>query len=98
MHNTMNTLTGFSGFQLKMGRSTRLLPHIIQSLPAGLMGMKEAVDAAGIIEKVWLDVQQAKDALAVAKITQAYYMNAHHGTEDIFVPGDLVMLSTFNWH
>lgn len=81
-----------------MGHSPRLLLHIIQSLPAGLVGTKEAMDAASIIEQVWLDVQQVKDALAVAKITQAHHVNVHCGTEDIFVAGDLVMLSTFNWH
>ena len=96
MLNTMNASTGFSGFQLKMGRSLRLLPHIVQTLPAGLTGTKEAVDAASIIEQVRVDVQQAKDALAAAKISQAHYVNAHRGTEDIFVAGDLVMLSTFN--
>ena len=96
MLNTVNASTGFSGFQLKMGRSPRLLPHIVQALPAGLTGTKEAVDAASIIEQVWVDVQEAKDALAVAKISQAHYANAHCGTEDIFVAGNLVMLSTFN--
>ena len=55
MLNTMNTSTGFSGFQLKIGHSPRLLPHIVQALPAGLMGMKEAVDAMGVIEQVQLD-------------------------------------------
>ena len=69
MLNTVNASTGFSGFQLKMGHLPRLLPHIIQSLPAGLVGMKEVADAMGIIEQVWLDVQQAKDTFAAAKIT-----------------------------
>ena len=55
MLNTMNTSTGFSGFQLKIGHSPRLLPHIVQALPAGLMGMKEAVDVVGVIEQVQLD-------------------------------------------
>ena len=31
-----------------------------------------------------------------AKISQAHYANAHRGTEDVFMAGDLVMLSTFN--
>ena len=96
MLNTVNALTGFSGFQLKMGHLPRLLPHIVQALPAGLRGTKEAVDTMGVIEQVQLDMQQAKDALAVAKISQAHYMNVHHGTEDVFMAVDLVMLSTFN--
>ena len=97
MLNTVNASTGFSGFQLKMGCSPRLLPHIVQAPPAGLTGTKEAVDAVGIIEQVQVDMQQTKDALAAAKISQAHYVNVHHGTEDIFVAGELVMLSTFNW-
>jgi len=79
-----------------MGRSPRLLPPIVQSLPVGLVGAKEAVDAAAVIERVALDVQEAKDALTAAKIAQAHYAKAHRGVEDVFVVGDLVMLSTFN--
>ena len=73
MLNTVNALMGFLGFQLKMGHSPRLLPPVVKLLLVGLVGMKEAVDMASIIEQVALDVQEAKDSLAVAKITQVHY-------------------------
>ena len=96
MLNTVNASTGFSGFQLKMGQSLRLLPPILKSLPTEIAGTKEAVNAVDVIEHVAIDVQGAKNALAAAKVGQAHYANAHHGVEDIFVTGDLKMLSTFN--
>ena len=79
-----------------MGYSPRLLPHILSWLPGELAGTKEAVNAASLIDKIHIDVQNAKDALVAAKFAQAYYANFHCGIEDVFVVSDLVMLSTFN--
>ena len=96
MLNTVNASMGFSGFQLKMGHSPKLLLPIVNLLLVELSGTKEGVDVASLIDKIDMDVQDAKDTLAAAKVAQAYCTNAHHGIEDVFVAGDLVMLSTFN--
>ena len=96
MLNTVNASTGFLGFQLKIGCSPRLILPILNLLPMELGGTKEAVDAASLIEQITVNVQDAKDAIAAAKISQAYYANAHHGVEDVFIISDLVMLSMFN--
>ena len=96
MFNTVNASMGFLGFQLKIGHSPRLILPILNLLLMELGGTKEAVDAASLIEQITVNVQDAKDALAAAKISQAYYANAHCGIKDVFVAGDLVMLSTFN--
>ena len=96
MLNTVNASMGFLGFQLKMGHLPRLIPPILNLLLMELSGTKEAVDAASLIEGIAVNVQDAKDALAAAKVSQAYYANAHHGVKDVFVVGDLVMLSTSN--
>ena len=96
MLNTVNASMGFLGFQLKIGCSPRLIPPVLNLLPMELSGTKEAVNTASLIKQITVNVQDAKDALAAAKISQAYYANAHHGVEDVFVIGDLVMLSTFN--
>ena len=96
MLNTVNASMGFSGFQLKMGHSPRLVPPVLDLLLMELSGTKEAVDTASLIEEIAVNVQDAKDALAAAKISQAYYANAHCGVEDVYVVGDLVMLSMFN--
>jgi hypothetical protein len=39
---------------------------------------------------------EAKDNLLQAKVTQAHFANQHQGKDDIFVVGDLVMLSTLH--
>ena len=96
MLNTVNASMGFLGFQLKIGHSPRLVPPVLNLLPMELSGTKEAVNAALLIEEIAVNVQDAKDALAAAKISQAYYANAHCGVEDVFVVDDLVMLSMFN--
>ena len=61
-----------------------------------LSGTKEAVDTASFIKEIAVNVQDAKDTLAAAKVSQAYYANAHCGVEDVFVVGNLIMLSMFN--
>lgn len=94
--NTGNVSTGFSGFQLKMGCSPRLILPILESLPVGLAGRKEAVDAASIIEQVVLDVQEAKDVLEAAKVAQADYAKVHQGVEDVFIVSDHIMLLTLH--
>ena len=96
MLNTVNASMGFLGFQLKMGHSPRLVPPILDLLPMKLSGTKEAVDVASLIEGIAVNVQDAKDALAATKVSHAYYANAHCGVEDVFVVGNLIMLSMFN--
>ena len=60
--------TGFLGFELKMDCSPWLLPPILESLPAEITGTKEAVETADIINHIMIDIQNAEDALAVAKV------------------------------
>ena len=62
---------GFSGFQLKMGRSPRLIPPILDPLPMEFSGTKEAVDMASLIEGIAINVQDVKDALPATKVSQA---------------------------
>ena len=96
MLNTVNASMAFSGFQLKIGHSPRLILPILNLLLMELGDTKEAVNTASLIEQITVNVQDAKDTLTAAKISQAYYANAHRGVEDVFVVGDLVMLSMFN--
>ena len=91
--NTVNASTGFSGFQLKTGRSPRLIPPIAP-LPAN--ATVEQITAHDIITRVALDVQEAQDNLLAAKIRQAYHANQHCAPEQVYTIGDLVMLSTEN--
>jgi hypothetical protein len=91
--NTVNASTGFSGFQLKTGRSPRIIPPIV---PLAENVIAEQTTAHEIITRVTLDVQEAQDNLLAAKICQAYHANEHRAPEDVYEVGDLVMLSTEN--
>ncbi|KAF9536704.1 hypothetical protein CPC08DRAFT_609169, partial [Agrocybe pediades] len=89
--NTVNASTGFSPFQLKTGRSPRIIPPLAPSTDELSSAQ---ITAREVIEKLNLDVKQAQDALTAAKVRQAYHANQHRGDEIIYKEGDLVMLST----
>ena len=93
--NTVNTSTGFSGFQLKTGWSPQVIPPLI---PLSANATAKQTTAHKIITCVTLDIKEAQDNLLAAKICQAYHANEHHAPEDIYEVGDLVMLSTKNRH
>ena len=91
--NTVNASTKFSGFQLHLGRSPRIIPPIIpQALPAELSEATEI--AVKTIETVTNDVAQARDNLLLAKITQSHHADASRAPDPNYKVGDLVMLST----
>ena len=95
MMNTINALTGYSGFQLRLGRSPRLiLPIVPTSLPAKLRSAASAAES--IISRIAMDVADAKDNLLLAKLTQASGANKSRGKEISYQIGDKVMLSTFH--
>lgn len=95
--NSVNASTGLSGFQLWMGRSPHTLPLIVlDAVPEELWGTPAAADAQEIIDRLKIDVKEAKDNLLQAKVFQSHYMNKHHGPEDIFVVGELVLISTLH--
>ncbi|KAF9550320.1 hypothetical protein CPC08DRAFT_647956 [Agrocybe pediades] len=86
--NTVNTSTGFSPFQLKTGRSPRIIPPLLP-LPSDVSPAH--ITAREVIEKVNMDVQQAQDSLTAAKVRQAYHANQHRGDEIVHKEGDLVI-------
>jgi hypothetical protein len=95
--NTENASTGFSPFMLRMGCAPRIIPPLIPStLSADQINSQEGQDAKAMIERVQLDVNEAKDNLLTAKVTQAHHANAHRGKDDVFTVGDRVMLSTLH--
>jgi len=89
--NTVNKSTGFSPFQLHMGRSPRLIPPITAA--AWESG---GVDAAKLIDQLSMDVAEAWDNLMLAKVFQADQANRRCALEDAYKVDELVMLSTAN--
>jgi hypothetical protein len=74
--NTINISTGFSPFQLRMGRSPRIIPPITQSVinDAAVEG-DDALSALQLIHRLQLDVLEAHDNLFAAKVAQAEFAN-----------------------
>ncbi|KAF5376678.1 hypothetical protein D9615_007909 [Tricholomella constricta] len=105
MMNTVNASTGFSGvriltedyfklvtcFQLKTGRSPRIIPPL--TAPAADATPAE-FSAHDILTRLERDVKEAQDNLLAVKVRQAYHANAHRSPEVVYKEGDLVMLST----
>jgi hypothetical protein len=93
--NTIKVSTGFSPFQLLMGRSPRIIPLItVTNEPNTPTPEEESQAAVNLIERLLHDVVETKDNLLAAKVSQAEFTNCHRGPEHIFAPGDKVMLST----
>jgi len=97
MMNTVNASTGFSPFQLCMGRSLWLIPpltstHLQCDLPDDM-----DYNAVSLIETLTLNTMQAQDNLLTTKVAQAEFTNHHRSDELVFTVGYHVLLSTKHW-
>jgi hypothetical protein len=91
--NTINKSTGFSPFQLRMGRSPRIIPPLFTPVAANTT---EEERARELIKRLQLDMLEAQDNLLKAKVSQAVYANLTRGIDHKLDIGDRVMLSTKN--
>lgn len=91
MMNTVNASTGLTPFQLRLGRSPRLVPPLV-STKAKLTATD--IDARALIRLHQTLELQACDALLDSKISQAAEANKHRGDDPLFAVGDQVLLST----
>lgn len=94
MMNSINASTGYSGFQIRMGRSPRIIPPLVPGIVTEPPAEEKA--AREIILQIEADITDAKDALLGVKILQAFYMNKSRGCEDSYTVGDKVMLATLH--
>ena len=93
MMNTVNKSTGYTPFQLRLGKSPRVLPPLIPGPPNP---SAVHIRAREVIERLQTDVADAKDNLMVAKISQSYHANKTRRDDPKYAIGDLVILSTLN--
>jgi hypothetical protein len=90
--NTVNASTGFSGFQLRMGRSPCVIPPLVASPTHNAPDEQKL--AADIIKRLQDDVIEARENLLTAKISQAKQANKMRCPEHDIKVGDHVKLST----
>jgi hypothetical protein len=86
--NILNSSTGFSPFQLQMRHS----PHVIPPLIYTDLGVMD-ICASSVVERLCLDVLEAKDNMLQAKISQFLTTNEHRSNDFPFRKGDCVVLS-----
>ncbi|KAI0075541.1 hypothetical protein K474DRAFT_1563293, partial [Panus rudis PR-1116 ss-1] len=97
--NTINASTGFTPFQLHIGRSPRVIPPLSASdveAVAAETTPEAAISAADLIRSIDTDVMEAQDNLLLAKSDQAHHANKHRSQEHVYSVGDSVLISTFH--
>lgn len=93
--NTVNSSTGFSGFQLHLGRSPRIIPPLFTTdMPEDLQDAAKL--ATNLLNQLANDVTEAQDNLLQAKISQAHHADTSRRPDPHYEVNDLVMLSTAN--
>jgi hypothetical protein len=90
--NTINSSTGFSPFQLRMGRSPRVIPPLVSTSPDNV----EDIRALEVIKRLEMDVSEAQDNLMTAKLSQTVYANKSRTDDFPLKIGDRVLLSTMH--
>ena len=93
--NTVNKSTNFTPFQLKYGRSPRVIPPLIEgTTPTGTAVPTRS--AQSVINQLEVDVMEAQDNLLRAKVAQAVQANKSRTLTFPYAIGQRVRLSTRN--
>lgn len=90
--NTVNASTGFSPFQLHLGRSPRMLPPIASHAVSTTEPSDQ--NAHRFLAQLANDVFEAQDNLLAAKAAQASNVNNSRAKTLVLQTGDRVMLAT----
>jgi len=92
---TVNKSTGYSPFMLRFGRNPIVLPPLDHMREAVT---QDEIDAHTIINHIYMSVNDAKDNLLLAKISQAFEANKSRSIDQTFPYkiGDSVLLSTLH--
>ncbi len=93
--NTINAIHRVLRFQLKMGRSPRIIPPLMpEALTPGCP--QEDINVAHVIERLLNNTEIAKDNLLQSKVAQATYANKSCKSDFDIKVGDRIMLSTLH--
>ena len=92
--NMINKSTGFSPFQLQMGRSPCVIPPLVEGVRENLG--PEAEHAFALIKRLEQMSMEAQDNLLCTKISQAAHANKSRTLTFPFAIGGRVHLSTMN--
>jgi hypothetical protein len=94
--NTVNKSTGFTPFQLRLGRNPRIIPPLIKINNNTTDRTPAELNAQSVIDRLNHDVWEAKDNLIKAKISQAQQANKNRLLGFPFEVGQRVRLSTLH--
>lgn len=92
--NSVNSSTGFSPFQLHLGRSPRVLPPITEEKESQVTTVPEEQRAVTLLSQLKHDLMEAQDNLLAAKASQATHVNKSRAPTITFKIGDRVLLAT----
>jgi transposase InsO family protein len=90
--NTINASTGYSPFQMRFGKSPRLLPPLIPNNETA----EDEPNARALIERMTHIERNAQDNLLTAKVKQAFHANKERTLTFPFRVGDRVVLTTLH--
>ncbi|KAJ3992102.1 hypothetical protein F5050DRAFT_1859836, partial [Lentinula boryana] len=95
--NSVNSSTGLSMFQLRYGRSPRIIPPLVgpDGMPKDRPGT-DSKEAAAFLNHLATLEREAHDNLYCAKVLQAYHADKSRGPCELLEVGDLVLLSTLH--
>ena len=96
--NSVSASTGYTPFQLHLGRSLRVIPPIVDTAicrASDYYGLSTA-DTAELLKRLDTDFLETQNNLRLAKIEQALQVNKHCGPERIYKVGDQVLLFTLH--
>ncbi|KAJ3780780.1 hypothetical protein GGU10DRAFT_235245, partial [Lentinula aff. detonsa] len=95
--NSVNSSTGLSMFQLRYGRSPRVLPPLVcPDNTAKDRPDTDSKEAARFLDRFSTLERETRDNLYCAKVLQAFHANKSRGPCELFEVGDLVLLSTLH--
>jgi hypothetical protein len=91
--NSLNFSTGLSGFQLKSGFLSLLIPPLTKPTRSTPKDTREAQD---ILRDIQQAEREAQDNLLAAKIYQAHYADVYQADDPPIAVGDHIFLDTMN--